>query len=209
MVVRLFTDPEKYLERKSAIGRIYEPGAIVVLVALSYTLQPIAFFYALEPAEVDIVMDLLTVQWIGYLLWGLGLWGIFTFMLYVLSSLVGGKPLLGHMVRVVGWGMAPMILTGVVWSAGKYVVFQDYTLTEPDYPGVDQQNIAFSEFTAQAAGDPVLIGTTLLGCLFVAVSGYLWAAGLVTASNIDIQKARLVSGITVVIYVLFKLVPVV
>jgi hypothetical protein len=67
----------------------------------------------------------------------------------------------------------------------------------------------FNEFTAQAAGDPILIGTTILGCLFVLVTGYLWAAGLVTASDISRRDGLVVSGITVGVYILWKLVAVV
>ncbi|MFC7141503.1 YIP1 family protein [Halosimplex aquaticum] len=209
MVIRLLTDSEDYLERKSAVGRIYEPGVIVALVALSFSLHPIAFSYALGPRESEWVLDLLTVLWIGHLVWGLALWGIFTAALYVLSSLIGGRPLMGHLTRVVGWGMAPLILASLVWAGGKYLVYRDAALSEPPYPGIEHENKVFNEFTAQAAGDPLLIGTTILGCLFVLVTGYLWAAGLVTASDISRREGAIVSGITVGVYVLWKIVAVV
>lgn len=197
------------MERKAAVGRLYVPMLVVLLVSLSLSLQMVALYHTLSPAATEWVIDLVVILWVGYIGWGLALWALASFVLYVLSSLVGGKPLMGHIVRVVGWGMVPLVPAGVVWSAGKYLVYEEYTLSEPNFSDVAQQNAVFTDYTAQAAGDPLLVGTTVLGCLFLVGTAYVWTAGLVTASALPRRKAALVSVTVAGAYALSKLVAVV
>lgn len=64
---------------------------------------------------------------------------------------------------------------------------------------------AYSGMVAEAAADPILVGTVVVGSLFLPVSIYLWTLALEYSSNLNRRQAGLVTVVPVVTYVAFTI----
>ena len=195
MVGRLFTEPEPFIQRQAATGRLVAPTLIVLVVSLVMSLQAAAVYYSLGP-EVDEIINAVILLGGYYFLEGIALWLVFSFALYLLSVGAGGHPLLGHIVRIVGWGMLPFVGTALAWSAGRYYALKD--VAPPDLTinsRIEHETNAMGEYMGEATGDPVLIAAMVVGGLFLVASGYYWTVGLTRASDLSRRRAALVAAI--------------
>lgn len=208
MSSRLLTDPEGFLQRQAATGRLVVPVLVSMCVGVALSLQAVGLYASLGQS-VDEVVNGVVLLGVYYFAEGVALWLLFSVSLYVGAALLGGHPLLGHLVRIVGWGMPPFVLAGAAWGVGRYYAFRDLTVDPVDRYGIAHEFTAIDAYTAGAAGDPVLVGTTLLGGAFLAVSGYLWTNGLVRAGDLPRRRAAVAAGVPIVLYVGWKLLGVV
>lgn len=204
MSSRLLTDPEGFLQRQAATGRLVVPTLVSVCVGLALSLQAVGLYLSLGES-VDEVVNGVVLLGVYYVVEGVALWLLFSVALYAIAVVLGGHPLLGHLVRVVGWGMAPFVLAGATWGIGRYYAFRDLTVEPVDRYGIAHEFTAIDAYTAGAAGDPTLVGTTLLGGAFLAGSGYLWTNGLVRAGDLSRPRAAVAAGVPIVLYVAWKL----
>lgn len=209
MGIRLFTDSELFIQKQAATGRLVRPTLIVLAVAFALTAQAAAVYYSLG-SDIDQIINAVILLGGYYFLEAFALWLVFSFMLYLLTIGVGGHPLMGHIVRVVAWGMVPFIAAGLVWALGKYYALRDVAAPSPSVNSrIEHETGAMAEYTAEAAGEPVLVGAMVLGSVFLVASGYFWTVGMVKAGDMSRRRAAVVSAIPLVLYVGWKLLGVV
>ena len=192
-----------YIQYKAATGRLYFPSAIMLLASVSFLVQTWAVRVRLGGDFLQVIDPLI--------LWGLFrviepflLWGYFAASIYVGSRLLGGAPLLGHVIRVVAWGFPPFIFAGLVWGVGQYYALGDATLEGPDLMGMEHDWAQLNDFLAQGYGEPIMIGATALGSLLVVCSGYLWAVGGTRACDLELRRMLVVVAVPLLAYVCWR-----
>lgn len=201
MAARVFVDLEPFIQRKAATGRLVVPTIIVTAVSVAMSLQAAAVYLALGPAVSEVINAVILLGGY-YFIEGFLLWLAFSFALYLLALAAGGHPLFGHITRIVGWGMAPLVGTGLVWTVGRYYALRDATPPELGINSrIEHETNGLGEFMGQAAGEPVFVAAMVIGALFLAVSGYLWTLGLTKAGDLSKTRAAVVSAIPLLVFV--------
>jgi len=196
------------LQRHAALGKIYLSLAVVTVVSLSFSLQAIALHQAIPSGDIDTYIDAVVFFFLGYIFEGLLLWLLVTFVLFFLSILVGGKPYMGYLIRIVGIGMAPMAIASLFWSYGRLQALDGQTPPALRLDGISYEMGAMGEYISTAAGDATAVQFTLLGCAFFVISGYVWTVGTAYAADISSTKAAAFSALCVLGYGFWKLVAV-
>jgi hypothetical protein len=200
MAARVFADPEPFIQRKAATGRLVIPTLIVTAVSVAMSLQAAAVYLALGPAVSEVINAVILLGGY-YFLEGFLIWLAFSFALYVLALAAGGHPLFGHITRIVGWGMAPLVGTGLVWTAGRYYALRDATPPELAINSrIEHETNGLAEFMRHAAGEPAFVAAMVVGGLFLVVSGYLWTLGLTKAGDLSKGRAAVVSAIPLLVF---------
>jgi len=206
MSVRRYHDRfETRLERHAALGKIYVSLAVVTIVGLSFGLQAIAIHEAIPPGNLDTYIDAVVFFFLGYIFEGFLIWLLVTFVLFLLSVLVGGRPYMGYLIRIVGIGMAPMAISSLFWSFGRLQALDGQTPPATRLDGISYEMGAIGEYVSTAAGDPTAVRFTLLGCALFAISGYVWTVGTAYAADISKDKAAVFSALCVLGYGYWKL----
>jgi hypothetical protein len=195
---------ESFLRRKAAMGRLTVPTVFALLVGVALLTQTYAVYHALGPNYLEQI-DLLVIFGLYRLIEGFLLWGLFVVAIYLVSIPLGGQPLFGHVVRVVGWGLAPFVPAALIWGGGQYLALRSATYPAYDVFGMEQTWEKYTEYTAQAAGDPILVGSTLLGSGVLLASGYIWAHGVTTACNLDRRRAQICVAVPLAAYISWRL----
>lgn len=196
---------ETMLKRHAALGKIYWSLAVVTVVSLSFSLQAIVLHEAIPAGEIDAYIDAVVFFFLGYIFEGFMLWILVTFALFFLSLLGGGKPYMGYLLRIVGIGMAPMLISSVFWSFGRFRALDGQAPPDRRLEGISYEMDAIGEYVSTAAGDPSAVQFTLIGCAFFVISGYVWAVGTTYAADISMRKAALFSAVCVLAYGYWKL----
>lgn len=199
------TQFEEVLTRHAALGKIYLSLAVVTVVSLSFSLQAIAIHEAIPDGELDTYIDAVVFYFLGYIMEGFALWILITFVLFFLSLVSGGRPYMGYLIRIVGIGMAPMAISSVFWSIGRFQALNGQSPPDLRLEGISFEFNAIGEYVSTAAGDPVAVQFTLLGCVFFVISGYVWAVGTKYAADISMGKATAFSAVCVLGYGYWKL----
>lgn len=202
MVYKLFTDPELFLQRQAATGRLIIPTAIVLMFSFVMSLQAAAVYYAAGDGASEVINGVILLG-IYYFFQGVFLWIGFSFAFYLIAVALRGYPLLGHLFRVVAWGMIPALVAPVIWALGRYYALRGGTVPSPEREGsISSELDALREFTAQANGDPVLVGSILVSGIIFALSWYLWSVGLIRSGDLSRKRAAVTAAIpTVAVFV--------
>jgi hypothetical protein len=173
----------------------------VLLAGVALAFQSVAVYYALGPRANDL-NNAITVEVIIGFGTSIVLWLIFTGVFSVLMRLLTSRIRFGRLFKLVGWGFVPFVFAGLVWSAGRYFAFQGQTVPDGVRVGVlSSEREALQSITAGVTGDPVLVATTAVGCVFVLLSGYLWSFAVEYSSDLNRRRATLIAGVPVVLYI--------
>lgn len=199
-------DIDSFFERQAQFGRTRTAAAVVLLAGFAMGAKSLATYYALGADRVE-VSNALTVEFAFRFGEPILLWIAFTGMFYTLGRLLTSRIRLGRLFKLLGWGFVPMVATGLLGAIGRYVAFSDATVPDTVQVGVlESEQEAYDAMTAQVAGDPVLVGTVVVGSLFVLISGYLWAVALEYSSDLDRRRAGMVVALPVLAYIMFSIV---
>ncbi|RQG87801.1 hypothetical protein EA462_13085 [Natrarchaeobius halalkaliphilus] len=203
MATGFVTDPEGFLRKKAATGRLWIPSLFAVLVGIALLSQTWLIRVQLG-GEFLRVIDALIIWGMFRVIEGFIIWIYFIVAFWAMGIALGGKPLLGHVIRVAGWGLPPFIIAGLVWGAGYYYALRDATLLEYDLQGIEAEWELLADYKAQAVGDPYLVGATLLGSGVLLISAYIWVNGVKTACDLDKRNATIAVGVPLALYVLYR-----
>ncbi|ELY41801.1 YIP1 family protein [Natronorubrum tibetense] len=198
------TGLKAFLQREAAVGTLVVPTLAALLVGVAHLTQTYALYLALGPAYLEQI-DLLIIFGLYRLLEGILLWGFFAAGIYLVSIPLGGTPLFGHVIRVVGWGLFPFVPAAIIWAAGRYYALRAVTYPDWEPFGMEQEWAKLTEYTGQTAGDPILVGTTLLGCGVLLASAHVWVNGVTTACDLDRRRASVVVAIPLGLYICWQL----
>ena len=196
-------DPEGFLQKKAATGRLWVPSLFAILVGLALLSQTWLIRVQLG-GEFLRVIDALIIWGMYRVIEGFIIWIYFIVGFWFMGIALGGRPLLGHVIRVAGWGLPPFILAGLIWGVGYYYALRDATLLEHDLQGIEAEWELLADYKAQAVGDPYLVGATFLGSVVLVLSGYIWVNGVTTACDLDRRDAAIAVGVPLLLYVLYR-----
>ena len=195
---------ELFLQRKAATGRLYVPTLSAILLGAALLSQTYVLYLALGEQFIEQI-DLLVIFGLYRLIEGFIIWGLFTASFYILAVLAGGTPLFGHIFRVAGWGLAPFIPAALIWAMGQYYALQAVAYPDWEPFGMEQEWAKLNEYTAATHGDPLLVGSTVLGCTVLSLSAYIWAHGLTTACDVSRRRAWIIASIPLMFYSCWRL----
>jgi len=197
---------DPFFEDQALFGRYRGVAVIMALTGLSWALQPVAIFYALETGADVSIQNALAADWIIRFISPFFLWFVFWLAFALIVKLLGGKLRYGRLFKLVGWGFAPMILTGITRAVGRYYAFKGASLPRPVRRGeMFSEFEGYRELVAQFHGDPVIVGTTLASCTFVAFSAYFWLYAVKYSSTINRRQRFIVVSIPALCYVGYSL----
>lgn len=205
MAVDSVSGVDSFFKEQAQFGRYQLPTLIVFLASLALALQSIAVYYALG-SDGTTISNAITIEFAFQMGEVVILWLLFTAAFYVLSKLAGARVRIGRLFKLTGWGFASFIPAGIAWAIGDYYAFRGLSVPEGVRVGVlRSEREAFGALVAQTQGDPVLLGITAFGCLFVLFGGYLWAMAIEYSSNLERQRAMLVAAVPPIVYIGYRL----
>lgn len=201
-VLDMFTNPEEFFERQARQGTYKGPGVVLFITGLTFALQHVATYYTLGPGRSDFV-SIFTILFTAQLLEPLFLWIVFSIAFYGIAASLGGDVLVGRVFRLSGWGFLPLVLTGITWTVGRYVVLRSAPI--PDFTSgvLGEELDAYGQIVAQYSG--ALVAVFLAGCVFFAASIYLWIHAIKKSGTLSTKTATISTVIPVVIYVLLRI----
>lgn len=192
---------EDFFERRARQGDLKLPTVIVVLTGIVFGLQHVGTYYSLSE-EREVFVSTFSVLYFAQLLEPLLLWVCFTIAFYIIAQLFGAEILIGRLFRLIGWGFLPLILSGLVWTAGRYLVFSSATIPDFDQGVLEQEMNAYGEMVAQN-GEP-LIAVFLVGCVFLIPAGFFWVHAMKKSGTITTRAALISVIVPTVAYVILR-----
>ncbi|ELZ28497.1 hypothetical protein C474_15364 [Halogeometricum pallidum JCM 14848] len=182
-------DPERFFVERTpsflgAAGIVYAIGVVSVASGVPLFEQAVGS----ELSPVSIVAAVLLGGAVG----AVGIWAVFTAVVYVLSGLLGGSGSLARTAANVGWGQLPGLLASACTTGGVWLLYLTGglpTLT-PTHAQLPLWLVLFQ------------VTTNAVGYLWI---GYLFAYGIREARNLPLRRAAAVAGIVSVGAVAFSL----
>lgn len=196
---------DSFFREQSQFGRYRLPVLIVTLAGLAMGFRSIAVYYGLG-SEGSVLSNAITISFVLNFGEPVALWILFTVAFYVLAKLFGARIRFGRMFKLAGWGFAPFVLFGALRAVGTYFAVQGATVPESVRPGViGSEQEAYQAIVSQASGDPVLVAATLVGCLLLLLSGYVWVQVVDNSTTLEPKQEWIVVGVPLVAYVIYVL----
>lgn len=200
---------DTFFEKQSQFGRYRLPTIVVFVAGLAMAMQSIALYYGIGSSR-NALSNAVTVSFVADLAEPFLLWMLFAGAFYVLAKLLGGRARIGRLFKLTGWGFAPFALFGILRAVGTYYAVQGKTIPDSVRPGViGSEQEGYHAVMAQSSGDPVLVATTAIGCLFFLVSGYFWVLAVDESTNLNRRQVRIVVVIPLLVYTAYALLQVV
>lgn len=200
-VLDLFTNPAKFFERQARQGTYKGPGVVLLVTGLAFALQHVATYYTLGPGRTDFV-SVFTVLFVTQLLEPLALWILFSLVFYGVAVSLGGDVLVGRIFRLSGWGFVPLVLSGLAWTAGRWVVLDGATVPDFNRGVLGEELEAYGTIVAQHSTP--LLAVFLAGSVFFVVGVYLWIHAVRKSGTLSKRTATISTAVPVVLYLLFR-----
>lgn len=197
----MFTNPEQFFDRQARQGTYKGPGVILLVTGLSFALQHIATYYTLGPGRTDFV-SVFTILFSAQLLEPLVLWIVFSIAFYGIAVSLGGDVLVGRVFRLSGWGFLPLVLSGLAWAAGRWIVLRGGTVPDFTRGVLGEELAAYGQIVTQHSQS--LVAVFLLGCVFFVASIYLWIHAIKKSGTISTKAATISTVVPVVMYILLR-----
>lgn len=199
-MLQVLTDPRTFYESRSGSAGWLYPSLIVLTIAL--------IGFAGTVFGPDAPSGMLgglggVFQTISALIGVLGtffFWVLYAGVFYLISALFDGEGSFGELMKFVGWGHLP----GVV-STGFSVVASAIVLQNTDFPtGTDDPQAAL-EAAQSIQSDPLILASTVVGIVITLYQGFIWSYAVQVARNLDRRQALITVAIPVSVSVLFGL----
>lgn len=197
----IITDPETFFERQARQGSFKGPGLVLLITGLSFAFQHIATYYTLGPERSEFV-SVFTVLFTAQLIEPLFLWIVFSIVFYGIAVTLGADILIGRVFRLSGWAFLPLVLSGIGWAVGRWIVLDSAAV--PDFTSgvLGEELEAYGQIVAQHAQP--LVAVFLLGSVFMIASLYLWMHALRKSGTLSRRTALISTAIPVLAYVGFR-----
>lgn len=195
----------EFLEHQAAQGRMYIPVAILGVLGVVFSLQAYAIRLTLNAEQKETFIDAIVLYHVYYFFEPFLMWVIFALILFVLGVIYGGQPFMGYLLRVLPWGMIPMLVGSLLWSYGRYRALLGVSPPELAFSGVGREVNHVNQYLAKVSGDPELVQFMAVGTLFLVVTWYIWTLGVEYANDMSRRRAALSAGFLVVVYAAWKL----
>lgn len=219
MVWKLVTDPGEFFEARSERVPALQSVRVVVLVALTFALSPLAIQESVSGSSL-IAGGVLTGSLIEFVT-AFVLWLLLAAGVFAVARVLGERIEFSTVLAAVGWGLLPLALAGVVRAGGYFLALGDHTFPQEavemaaDRPnGLEIFNPGatytewglYQETTNAAAEDPVFLVAMLVFLACVAWSGHLWRTALPHYGGVEEDNAVISAAVPAALYALWLLV---
>lgn len=214
--IQLFRNPRSFFERRLNYPEIKTAGAIILVVCLANWVEVLALWLNIPvPIRKEYIAGLLIFMGINITTPAL-LWFVYGLWIRFAAGLVGGRTQelrLYTILRFTGWGFIPVILAPIAWGIGRYQYYQDVTFQSYEIgPLITLSMLDQLETTEQmmqqAYNDTTFLALTVLGLLFLLISGYIWTTVVQMVSHdMSRAKAAIIAYLPVLAFIYIKLEP--
>lgn len=197
-LAELVTDPDRFFERRSEDPSMTKPLLVVVLVGLlgivsSYPILR-ATMSAMPEEASGFSSIVLAVGVLGAVVGPLILWVLLTALFHGLSAIAfGGEGSFKTNLALVGWGMAPAILSNLFSGVVGWLFLRTI-----EFPNDPQQIQTFLR------SQPAFVALTVVGIAFTLWQGLLWVFAEKHARRLTLRQAAITVGVPVALYVLYQ-----
>lgn len=181
--------------------RTMGPQLLIALVAgIAFSLSMLSVYLTLGEAQ-QIYGGLVLVLMLLYALIPVLLWATATTVIYLIASFLNARVEMSILWRMLGWGMAPMIGSGLALGVGQYLALRShdpcqYLVCEVGkYVNITTQGETVYAYVGSALGAPVMQALAVIGVLFFLVMTYLWVIITYQASTLTRAGAAIAAGI--------------
>lgn len=199
MITQLTTRSRASLERLSKYPGLRYQTLIAGLVGVAFALQYGGTVLVLDEMATRVNTAIFALTMIEVIK-AFGVWILGTVGMYALSTLFPTRFVFGRILRIVGWGLVPLIGAGLVQSVGRLYALRDAEPPgEPLRNGITYEYEEFTLYLDQVASDPVFVGATVLAVPFVLLSGHLWRLAVEEISDIGRRNAIYMAAVPTIL----------
>lgn len=175
MLKYLVTDPRFFISHRTKYRGSKTQVYLAILVGVAFALQHVVLYYRLEDQVAVDYNEVILLSVTIDLLVPLALWVVATFAVAVVARLLVGPLTIGNLFRLGGWALAPLLVAGLIQSAGRVYALRDVEAPELGiFSHLSVEWEAYREFLDVASGDPAFVLATLVAAAFVLYAGYIW-----------------------------------
>lgn len=205
MATRFERISDSFFKDQALYGRFRLPTLLAVVTGIAWGFQPIAIYYAMDPESRVSIMNAISAEWIIHFLIPWGVWLFFWAAFYTGVKAYGGRVRVGRLFKLVGWGLAPFTFIGLVRAAGKYYAFQGEPLPHEVRRGVMSAELrGYEDMLAEVGAAPAIVGATVVSCLFLILSGYIWVYAVRHSTDLEDRQIFVVVAVATGIYALYS-----
>lgn len=196
---------DSFFKDQALFGRFRLPTLIAILAGIAWGFQPIAIYYAMDAESRVNIMNAVSAEWIIHFMIPWGIWLFFWVAFYVGVKAYGGRVRVGRLFKLVGWGLAPFTLIGLVRAAGKYYAFQGVSLPHDVRRGVMSAELrGYENMLAEVGAHSAIVAATVASCLFLLLSAYVWRYAIRHSTDLEDRRVLVVIAVPTVLYALYS-----
>lgn len=197
----LLVDPDAFFEHRASDGggSLQVPALVVGAAALAGIGSPVVVLHLLVeslPAESGYFLVGYAIGLVGALFGPFVEWMLLAIGFDVIARRFGGDGPLHEVVRLVGWGFLPHIVTGLIAMIVMLVV-----IGRISPPAAPDQVLTFIQ---SIQGDPAVRLAAGLGIVFTVWSGFLWIFAVKHARGLSFRRAALVVALPVALSIAWR-----
>lgn len=125
---------------------------------------------------------------------------IWTVIFYGISALFKGQGTFKRTLQVVGYGVLPQIIGGLISTPIIYIYVSGISVPEVSDPALIQQVLL------ELMASPMMQLASLIGILFLLWSASIWIFGVQAARNLTQRDAIITVGVPVAIYLVYTVI---
>lgn len=203
----LITDPASFFERVAESGSTLRAMAVLLLVCLAYVMQSAALLARIGDRWIDF-QEAVVVGVIANFMQPFLVWLLFLIVVWVVSLLLNGRLNFGQFMSASAWALGPLLVTGLSWTAGRYLGLDGVPLPEEaNFSGFSTTNSKLMIYLDPISGDTTYLLFRGIGVVFVLLSFYLMAYAVVACSRLDRWQAVIAVAPVALYYLHFHAIP--
>jgi len=125
-------------------------------------------------------------------------WALYAGIFYAISAVFDGEGSFGELMKFVGWGYLPAIVSSAFSTVASAIVLQN-----TEVPTNDPQ--AAFEASQAIQSSPLIVASTVVGIVVTLYQGFIWSYAVQVARDLDRRQALITVGIPVGFSVLLSL----
>lgn len=176
---------------------------IAILAGIAFALDVTALYVLIGDEAANTYGPVLILLIIAYALVPFVGWFLGSVLVFTISRLLGAQMQFGIFYRTSGWGLIPMIGTGLCWGAGRFLALRgldacsrSYVICDPgEIVGLGAQVNGIYALLATATTDPLFQGLYVLGLLFFAATVFSWILAADETSTLTRAGAAITVGV--------------
>ncbi|MCU4751241.1 YIP1 family protein [Natrialbaceae archaeon A-CW2] len=185
MLARLVTQPRYFFKEQTKYRGTRTQSMLVVAIGIAFALTHVGAYYQLGDTAIDLY-EVIILHVALSLAVPFGIWLTSTILMAMVSRILSRGLLIGELFRLVGWGLYPLLVAGLIQSAGRLYAIQGTAAPELGlFSHLSYEWEQYGTYLETANNDPVFLVATLLAVAAVLYAGYLWTIAVKELSHFD------------------------